>query len=68
MSAAMLISRTLAETPGWEAARKPLLVTAHLTWVTVVLCVGTFGLMIATFVAASPLLWNPNDMKGAHRA
>jgi hypothetical protein len=50
--AAMLISPTLAGTPQWEAARKPLLVTANLTWISVVLWVGTFGLMIATFLQA----------------
>ncbi len=50
--AAMLISLTLAGTPRWEAARKPLLVTANLTWVTGVLWVGTFVLMIATFLQA----------------
>jgi hypothetical membrane protein len=50
--AAMLISPTLAGTPRWEAARKPLLITANLTWVSVVLWVGTFGLMIATFLQA----------------
>lgn len=48
--AAMLISLTLAGTPRWEAARKPLLVTANLTWVSVVLWIGTFALMIATFL------------------
>ena len=48
--AAMLISPTLAGMPRWAAARKPLLVTANLTWVSVVLWVGTFVLMIATFL------------------
>ena len=50
--AAMLISPTLAGTPRWAAARKPLLMTANLTWVSVVLWVGTFALMIATFLQA----------------
>ena len=47
---AMLICGTLARTPGWEHARTPLLVTANLTWVTLVAWVATFGLMIATFL------------------
>lgn len=50
--AAMLISPTLAGTPRWAAARKPLLITANLTWVSVVIWVGTFALMIATFLQA----------------
>jgi hypothetical protein len=50
--AALLISPTLAATPPWQAARKSMLLTAHLTWLSVVLWVATFVLMIATFVHA----------------
>ena len=48
----MLISLSLAGTPRWTAARKPLLFTANLTWVSLVLWAGTFVLMIVTFIHA----------------
>ena len=48
----MMISPAVAGTPRWDAARKPLLVTANLTWVTLLLWVGTFVLMIVTFLQA----------------
>ena len=50
--AAMLISPTLAATPRLAAARLPLLVTANLTCVSVVLWIATFAVMIATFLQA----------------
>ena len=50
--AAMLISRTLVRTPQWSAARRPILFAANLTWISVVLWVGTLVLMVATFLHA----------------
>lgn len=47
---AVLISQSLVNRPGWSAARRSLLWTAHLTWITVVLFVASFPLMMATFV------------------
>ena len=49
---AVLISRSLVTRPGWSAAKRPLLWMAHLTWITVVLFVASFPLMMATFVQA----------------
>jgi hypothetical protein len=48
--AAMLISPDLAATAGSNGARKLILVVANLTWVSVVLWVASFVVMIATFV------------------
>ena len=48
--AAMLISMSLGRTHPWSAARKTLLWTANLTWVSLVLLVASFGLMIATYI------------------
>ena len=50
--AAMLISPPLGRTEGWSAARRPLLFTANLTWLSVVVWIATFVLMIATFIHA----------------
>jgi hypothetical membrane protein len=47
--AAMLISTSLARTLTWSAARKMLLWTANLTWVSVLLMVATFILLIVTY-------------------
>ena len=47
--AALLISPALAAQAAWRSARKPILLAANLTWVTVVLFVASFVLMIATF-------------------
>jgi hypothetical protein len=47
--AAILISVELGRTEPWSAARRPLLWTANLTWVSVVLLGATFVLLIATF-------------------
>ncbi len=54
--AALLISVHLARTDLWSAARRTLLWTAHLTWVSVALLAATFVLLIATFsqVAGGP--------------
>ena len=47
--AAMLISVKLGRTDRWSGARRPLLWTANLTWVSVVVLAATFVLLIATF-------------------
>ena len=48
--AAMLISVSLSRTQPWSAARKALLWTANLTWMSVVLLAATFIVMISTFM------------------
>jgi len=50
--AAMLISASLSRTEAWSAARKALLWTANLTWVSVVLMAGTFILLIVRYTQA----------------
>lgn len=47
--AAMLISTHLSRTDGWSAARKALLWTANLTWISVLLMIATFAIMIITY-------------------
>jgi hypothetical protein len=47
--AAMLISVSLSRTESWASARRSLLWTANLTWVSVVLLAATFVVMIVTF-------------------
>ncbi len=47
--AAMLISVSLGRTEEWFAVKKTLLWTANLTWISVLLLIGTFILMIVTF-------------------
>lgn len=47
--AALLISHSLTRTPNWSPIKKPLLLTAHLTWVSVLLMAATFILLIVTF-------------------
>lgn len=49
--AAMIISVTLGRTPAWSSARRNLLVGANLTWITVLLLVASFVLMVGTFMA-----------------
>ena len=49
---AALISQTLAREPGWSSAGRQLRWSAHLTWISVVLFVASFPLMMATFVLA----------------
>jgi hypothetical protein len=51
--AAMLIDPRPAGTPGWLPARRPLRLLANLTWISVVLWVASFAVMIATFIAAT---------------
>jgi hypothetical membrane protein len=48
--AAMMISVSLVRTQPWSAARKVLMRTANLTWMSVVLLVATFAVMIGTFI------------------
>jgi hypothetical protein len=48
--AALLISTSLGRTEAWSAAKKPLLWSAHLTWISVVLMAATFALLISTFM------------------
>lgn len=49
---AMLISRDLARTAGWSTAGKQLMYAANLTWITVVLWMASFPLMVGTFYHA----------------
>lgn len=50
--AAMLISVDLSRTAPWAPARRSLLWTANLTWVSVVLLVASFVLFVVTFSQA----------------
>ena len=50
--AAMLISVSLSRTQSWSGARKAVLWTANLTWISILVLAGTFILMIVTYVQA----------------
>jgi len=50
--AALLISTSLGRTDAWSAAKKSLLVTANLTWISVLLMGITFAILITTFTQA----------------
>ena len=50
--AAMLISVSLGRTQAWSAAKKALLWTANLTWVSVILMAATFIILIVTYAQA----------------
>jgi hypothetical protein len=50
--AAMLISVSLILTQAWSEAKKALLWTANLTWISVLLLVATFAILIFTFTQA----------------
>ena len=50
--AAMLISVSLSRTQPWAGARKALLWTGNLTWISVLLMAGTFIIMIVTYTQA----------------
>jgi hypothetical protein len=50
--AAMLISVSLSRTQPWSAAKKILLWTANLTWVSVVLMIATLIALIVTYTQA----------------
>jgi hypothetical membrane protein len=47
--AAMLISVSLSRTQAWSVAKKALLWTANLTWMSVVLFAATFAILIVTY-------------------
>jgi hypothetical protein len=50
--AAILISVSLGRTQAWAAAKKSLLSTANLTWISVVLLIVSFIIMIVTYTQA----------------
>ena len=50
--AALLISTSLGRMDDWSAAKKSLLVTANLTWISVLLMGITFAILISTFTQA----------------
>jgi hypothetical protein len=50
--AAMAISVSLSRTQGWSDARKALLSTANLTWISLLLLAVAFALMIVTYTQA----------------
>lgn len=50
--AAMFISITLIKTEPWSTARNSLLLTANLTWVSILLMGITFAVMMATYAQA----------------
>jgi len=50
--AALLISTSLGRMDDWSAAKKSLLVTANLTWISVLLMGITFAILITTFTQA----------------
>ena len=50
--AAMLISTSLGRTDAWSATKNSLLVTANLTWISVVLMGITFAILITTYTQA----------------
>jgi hypothetical membrane protein len=47
--AAILISVSLSRTQAWSVAKKALLWTANLTWMSVVLFAATFAILIVTY-------------------
>jgi uncharacterized protein DUF998 len=53
---AMLISLELVQTPEWASTRRQLLWAANLTWISVLLWVAGFPLMMATFINAQGAL------------
>lgn len=50
--AAMILRVTLSRMQEWSAARKPILWTSNLTWISLILMAAAFGLLIATFTQA----------------
>lgn len=50
--AALLISISLGRTPGWAAARKALVWTANLTWISLILMAAAFAVLILTYTHA----------------
>jgi hypothetical membrane protein len=49
---AMLISSAMCRLQPWSAAKKHLLLAANLTWVSIVVWIASFAVMIATFMLA----------------
>jgi TRAP-type mannitol/chloroaromatic compound transport system permease large subunit len=47
--AALLISTSLGHAERWYSAKKALLMTAHLTWISVVLLIGSLVVMTMQF-------------------
>jgi len=50
--AAMLISKSLIKDEAWSVARKSLLWTSNLTWVSIILMAVSFAILIATYTQA----------------
>jgi len=50
--AALLISVSLGRTQAWAVAEKALLLTANLTWMSVLLLAATFAILIVTYTQA----------------
>jgi hypothetical protein len=50
--AAMLISVSLSRTRGWSAARRVLLWTSNLTWISLLLMLAAFAMLIVTYTQA----------------
>lgn len=48
--AALLISRSLGKQRAWADAKRTLMRTAHLTWISVVLLIATFAVLMTTYV------------------
>jgi len=61
---AMLISTALCGVQPWSAAKKQLLLAANLTWVSIVVWIGSFVVLIVTFMLALGGLPSapPNDL------
>lgn len=61
---AVLISRRLAHEPAWSSSDRQLRWSAHLTWISLVVFVVSFPLMMATFVLAVGALPSapPNEL------
>jgi hypothetical protein len=57
--AAILISTSLGRTETWFAAKKSLLVTANLTWISVLLMGVTFAILITTYTQAGGDMTSP---------
>jgi hypothetical membrane protein len=54
--AAMLISVSLSRTQAWSVAKKALLWTANLTWMSVVLFAATFAILIVTYTQSGAII------------
>jgi hypothetical protein len=50
--AAMILGVSLSRTQEWSGARRPLLWTSNLTWISLILMAAAFGVLIATFTQA----------------